>query len=178
MALSLRVPGWCDAASLRDDAGEDGPPLRRGRARSWRRGRGEPGDAVDAGAGDAARVTRPDPRVDAVRGCVALERGPLVYAIETADLPAGVELEDVSIRPDRAPPTTRGRTWRAVRRRPVDAGPTSVDPSTSGAIPYFAWANRSPEAMRVWIPRASADDLAELREQVAAANRAIDALAS
>ena len=49
------------------------------------------------------RVTRPDPRVDAVRGCVALERGPLVYAIESADLPPGVELEDVAI-PDGAAP--------------------------------------------------------------------------
>ncbi|MFC5634952.1 hypothetical protein [Streptomyces bullii] len=26
-----------------------------------------------------ARLPRPDPRVDAVRGCVVIERGPLVY---------------------------------------------------------------------------------------------------
>ena len=24
---------------------------------------------------------------------------------------------------------------------------------TAGAIPYYAWANRRPEGMRVWIPR-------------------------
>ena len=35
------------------------------------------------------------PRVDAVRGCVALARGPLVYALEQADLPEGAVLEDV-----------------------------------------------------------------------------------
>ena len=33
----------------------------------------------------APRWTFPDPRVDAVRGCVAAERGPLVYCLESTD---------------------------------------------------------------------------------------------
>jgi hypothetical protein len=37
--------------------------------------------------------------VDAVRGAVALARGPLVYCLEQADLPAGTVLEDVSLDP-------------------------------------------------------------------------------
>src|SRR4030095_5206873 len=41
------------------------------------------------------RVTEPDPRVDAVRGCVAVERGPLVYCLQPADLPPGPQLEDL-----------------------------------------------------------------------------------
>ena len=36
------------------------------------------------------RLVRADERVDAVRGCVAVERGPLVYCVEQADLPDGV----------------------------------------------------------------------------------------
>jgi uncharacterized protein len=35
-----------------------------------------------------------------------------------------------------------GAGQRAVEARPIEAG----------AIPYFAWANRSDGAMRVWIP--------------------------
>ena len=102
---------------------------------------------------------RPDPRVDAVRGCVALERGPLVYAIESADLPAGVELEDVAI-PDGATPRDAAlRDAAGPQIAPSIVGLT-VDATAAGtpielaAIPYFAWANRGVGGMRVWIPRA------------------------
>jgi DUF1680 family protein len=37
----------------------------------------------------SARLTAADPRVDAVRGCVAIERGPLVYCLEETDHPGG-----------------------------------------------------------------------------------------
>ena len=122
-----------------------------------------------------ARVTEADPRIDAIRGCVALERGPLVYCIETADLPPGWALEEAvlphAIAPTDAPRPELGsgvvgltvpvarepadaaewpyRDGRRRRRRPAP----SATPRRSSAIPYFAWANRSVEAMRVWIPR-------------------------
>ena len=47
----------------------------------------------------AIRLTEPDPRIDAIRGCLALERGPLVYCLETVDLPPGTELEDLRLDP-------------------------------------------------------------------------------
>ena len=40
------------------------------------------------------RLTIADPRVDAARGCVAIERGPLVYCVESADHP-GQRLDDL-----------------------------------------------------------------------------------
>jgi DUF1680 family protein len=43
-----------------------------------------------------ARVVAADPRVDAVRGCVAIERGPLVYCLEQVDHPGG-GLDDVTV---------------------------------------------------------------------------------
>ena len=46
------------------------------------------------------RLTRADPRVDADRGCVALERGPLVYCLEAVDHP-GQRLDDLVLLPDR-----------------------------------------------------------------------------
>jgi DUF1680 family protein len=99
-------------------------------------------------------VTSPDPHVDAARGCVALERGPLVYCIETADLPHGLALEEVEVdaaakpvaiaRPDLGPDVV-GLVVPASRR---GAGPVEV-----GAVPYLAWANRTVGAMRIWIPQ-------------------------
>ena len=123
-----------------------------------------PTTGVSGGAGDTlvlmldlpVRVTSPDPRIDAVRGCVALERGPLVYCIETADLPDGLELEEVELDPAAQPvPIARPDLGRR-RHRPCRSARRgeAMAPVEVGAIPYFAWANRTVEAMRVWIPRA------------------------
>jgi uncharacterized protein len=99
------------------------------------------------------RITHPDPRIDAVRGCVALERGPLVYGIETADAPRGVDLEDVTLPPD--------ATLSAVPRPDIalaivglaTRGLAGGAPADVGAVPYFAWGNREVDGMRVWVPR-------------------------
>ena len=54
--------------------------LRADRGASWR-----PGDKVTLELPLAPRLTAPHPRIDAVRGCLAIERGPLVYCVEQAD---------------------------------------------------------------------------------------------
>ncbi|MFC4499609.1 MULTISPECIES: hypothetical protein [Streptomyces] len=53
---------------------------------------GPPGDQVVL----EPRFTAADPRVDAVRGCVAIERGPLVYCLERTAHPGG-GLDDIVI---------------------------------------------------------------------------------
>lgn len=152
--LTLRVPGWCGSATLTDPDGATstaGPGLVA-LSRQW-----ASGDSVTLDVDLPVRVTTPDPRVDAVRGCVAVERGPLVYCVESADVPLGAELEDLR--------------WDATRR-PVEMSradladamvgvlvpvrrlgdPDTADGLVAGAVPYFAWANREVAGMRVWIP--------------------------
>ena len=154
--LAFRVPAWCSSAALRDGAAGAGGAetgRRDGAAivatRQWRAG-----DTLELRLDLAPRVTRPDPRVDAVRGCVALERGPLVYAIESADLPPGVELEDVAIPDGAAPRDAAGpQIGPSIVGLTVDATAAGT-PIQLAAIPYFAWANRGVGGMRVWIPRA------------------------
>ena len=144
---------------------EAGSPWVSGQ-RAWRTG-----ETIVLDLADRPRVIAPDPRIDAVRGCVALERGPLVYCIETADLPDGVDLEDVYLVAG-ADAVGRGAAgpWRCCRRAERAGGPSAarqsivalrragarragaVDSVTIRAIPYYAWANRSVRAMRVWIP--------------------------
>ena len=170
--LSLRRPAWADAASVAwpeaaAEAGSRGAGVLA-RTAVWRAG-----DRVVLDLPMRPRLTVPDPRIDAVRGSVAIERGPVVYCVETADLPAGIELEDVAVEPGRAAPEELGRddlaagliglTIEAIHRPagepgwPYGTGP-AVDgehgpaPIGVGAIPYFAWANRDVEAMRVWLP--------------------------
>jgi DUF1680 family protein len=168
--LALRVPAWSGGAllDLPDGSRRTGPGYAEVR-RCWARG-----DEVTLRIDMSARLTLPDPRIDAVRGTVAIERGPIVYALEEADLPAGFTFESVEL--DTAlPPTVHkvedpalpGLTTLevAVRSRndPVSSGwpykPMTDDrleappaPATMRAIPYFAWGNRISGGMRVWIP--------------------------
>ena len=156
-SLSLRIPGWSLASTVTYPDGATAPAEAgtywTSSARPW-----QAGDAVVLELDMAPRVTVPDPRIDAIRGSVAFERGPLVYCIETADLPPGVELEEVRVDRDVKPiPIERadfpvlliGLTVPAFRHSFEDGETRSIE---VGAIPYFAWANRSVDAMRVLIP--------------------------
>jgi DUF1680 family protein len=120
------------------------------------------------------RVSRADARVDAVRGCVALERGPLVYAVEQIDQPDGVVVDDLALdtsapfdaehRSDLLEGVTVVRARGRLGRRSPHAWP--YVPASDGAasapgpdvditaVPYFAWANRGIAPMRVWLPEA------------------------
>ena len=74
------------------------------------------GDEVTLTLPMAPRWTLPDPRIDAVRGCVAVERGPLVMCAESVDLPGERHVDVLRVDPS-VPPAERRRHGR--RRRPV-----------------------------------------------------------
>ena len=105
------------------------------------------------------RWTQANHRVDSVRGCVALERGPQVYCVEQVDLPDGVRLDDVVVDPT-APPIESGDGLEIAVIPRSEVGPLygvpapapSGDPVTVCAIPFHTWGNRASGAMRVWLP--------------------------
>jgi len=164
--LSLRVPGWARGALV------DGRPVAPGYTELTRRWR--PGDRVDLELDVSPRLTAPNPRIDAVRGCLALERGPVVYCFEAGDLPAGAHLADVAVEIDAAPadsgplPALGGLPgvsvagvvhdldgWRQIEYVDVRELPRNGTAASVRllAVPYFAWANRGDGGMRVWLPR-------------------------
>ncbi|GAA0994772.1 glycoside hydrolase family 127 protein [Subtercola frigoramans] len=113
------------------------------------------------------RFVHPHPRIDAARGCVAVERGPMVLVLESTDLPAGSSTELAEIRLDRelriSPTgafvsldlrTEIERNWPyfATVTAPASLRVTRVE---TELVPYFSWANRGPSTMRVWIPSAT-----------------------
>ncbi|WP_433199856.1 glycoside hydrolase family 127 protein [Dactylosporangium sp. CS-047395] len=83
--LTLRVPAWCADARVSVN-GVPGSFVEDGWVRLERVWR--PGDRVELVLPMPPRLITPHPRVDAVRGTAALARGPLVYCLEHADLPA------------------------------------------------------------------------------------------
>jgi DUF1680 family protein len=163
LMLALRIPGWASGALV------DGAPadVRDGYAevrRDW-----SAGATVTLDLPMPARVVRPHPRIDAVRGCAAVTRGPLVYCLEQADLPEGVTLEDVRIDPaarfaeGQLPDvpvtlTARGSVETPASDELYGAGASGpAEPVELTAIPYFLWGNRTPGPMRVWIPVATTE---------------------
>ncbi|MGC4937826.1 glycoside hydrolase family 127 protein [Kribbella sp. DT2] len=141
-SLDLRIPAWAEGATV------NGKPVDAGSyahvEQTW-----SPGDTVDLQIPLTPRTVTAAPRVDAVRGCVAIERGPLVYAVEQVDQDVNVDdlhLLDAPITSHHEPDLLDGVTVLTTRGR-VDS-PTEIK-----AVPYYAWANREIGAMRVWLPR-------------------------
>lgn len=156
--LSLRVPAWADGARLTVRVAGEAPEQVWPAAPQGTAGMASVtrafavGDEILLELPVVPHFTAPDPRVDAVRGCVTVERGPEVFALESVDL-VGTPLEAsdfADLRIDAA-------------AEPVDSerGPvvTLFDRSTGvGAtvplVRYHDWANRGPSTMRVWVPTA------------------------
>ncbi|TDE94335.1 glycoside hydrolase family 127 protein [Occultella glacieicola] len=148
--LSLRVPGWAAGATL--EVVGDPVPVAPGEyarvRRTWRAG-----DVVRLVLPMAPRATQGHHRVDAVRGSVAIERGPLVYAIEHVDQDAGLRVDDVALTS-----TDLSEEWRddLFGGIPVVTAPArnlpDGDVGRVVAVPYFMWANREIGPMKVWLP--------------------------
>jgi DUF1680 family protein len=173
--LRVRVPGWARGEVLPSDlyrfaeaSGEkvtlrvDGQPLpltvEKGYARIERRW--AKGDVVELGLPMPVRRVLAHPSVEADQGRVALQRGPIVYAAEWPDNPGGkvrnlLLPDDATLSSGFRPELLNGVqviTGRAVAlARDADDQVTRREQDFT-AIPYYAWANRGPGEMVVWIP--------------------------
>ncbi len=178
--LSVRIPDW---ATTGDDAGAratlvtaggstrlDARPDERGYlrvSRAW-----SAGDVVELELSMKPRLTVAHPAVDALRGTVAVERGPLVYALESPDQGDDVDVNSVELAVDRPLVTEReellGREVVTIRATGVQAdtaawgdsgyAPFGLEPHSPARevplklIPYALWANRGPSIMRIHLP--------------------------
>lgn len=173
-SLFVAIPGWCEQASLQVN---DEPPIPglEGRGYAELRRHWRTDDVVRLNLAMPVRLMTTDPRVEGNHGRVAVTRGPVVYCVEQADhdvplptlrLPADAAW-DASFDADLLGGVTVLRA-PAVAERDADGGDRLYRPRTSqslsrrptllSAIPYFAWANREPGPMQVWVPLDCHDD--------------------
>ncbi|SDK61121.1 hypothetical protein SAMN05421874_10957 [Nonomuraea maritima] len=165
--LALRIPAWSETTYVDDSPAEADPDGYFRIRRDW-----QAGDTVELRLDMTPRLSYPHHAIDAVRGCVALERGPLVYCFEQADQPEGVDVAELALDP-RAPLRVKpvadlGGAGRTVLietdavavHQPRGGLPYTTKPLatstavTATAVPYYQWDNRDGGAMRVWIPLA------------------------
>ena len=166
--LRLRIPGWCRQADLRvngepvDIAGK----MERGYVRlerEWKRG-----DKVELLLPMPVERVRANPDVRQDAGRVALQRGPVVFCLEQPDNDVSVHRvllpKDAKLAAHYDKDLLGGVTVITGSSVAVDdAGWQGVlygtrEPRTKPckimAIPYYAWANRGPAQMAVWIREA------------------------
>ncbi len=157
--LTLRVPSWADGAVIHVDG--ESRPVSPGAVTISRTF--APGDTVRLDIPVDARFVWADPRVDAVRGCVAVQRGPEVLCVESIDVPAVDHVDALRVDTSAAPVEDEGGrvTLRGVavavpnREWPYGQGKLDgrlVETLDIPLVAYHDWANRGPSTMRVWIP--------------------------
>ena len=175
-ALNVRIPGWARNEAVPSDLyrfmdpSTEAPTLKvNGTAvpmtpakgyltvtREW-----QAGDIVELYLPMPVRRVVANPKVEADRDRVALQRGPIVYAAEWVDNPNGKTRNIVL--PDSSPLTTEFRNdllngVQVIKGRSVGLSKTESGAVTRAeqdflAIPYATWANRGRGQMNVWLAR-------------------------
>lgn len=138
--LRFRIPSWCRNYTLAVNGQAFAAPVEKGYAvlsRRWK-----DGDSVELVFDMPVEMVAADPRVKEDVGKRAVQRGPLVYCLEEADNPVGFDglalLSDADFTLEYQPEKLSG----------------IVEITSPGLtfIPYYAWDNRSPGKMKVWVP--------------------------
>ena len=167
-SLMLRIPAWAEGAEIRVNgqawAGASTPPDYAAIRRCW-----SVGDLVQIDLPMQVVLMEAAPLVEETRNQVAVMRGPLVYCLESVDLPRGIAVDDVRLPRDcrwnahHEPGLLHGITVLDTEayvlpkaqetdklERPLPTGPARR--IALRLIPYFAWNNRGVSEMTVWIP--------------------------
>ena len=173
VTLKLRVPGWLqeNSATLKVNGKDVNAKLTPGRyadvTRTWRAG-----DSVEFTMDFKPTLWEANPLVEETVDQVSIKNGPLVYCIESNDLPEGVRLTDVALSLDSAAAFSTQRetivntnaqtlTLNAMalqRGKWTDeqlyrqAEPREPRAIKLKAVPYYAWGNRGDTEMSVWMP--------------------------
>ncbi len=172
LSIRLRIPGWA-----RNEANPDGlyqfketveaspgitvngepveAPMEKGYAvidRSWSNG-----DTIELDLPMPVRRVVADERVEADRGRVALQRGPIVYCLEGPDNAEGhvrnLYIEEESKLDSGFQPDLLGGVGTISGPAVAVSENGKTHAQSFVAIPYYAWANRGPSEMIVWVAR-------------------------
>ena len=167
-ALYLRIPGWVNSPTITVNgktAAEDVTPQSYSKLeRKW-----QTGDKIQLNLPMEVQLMQANPLAEEVRNQVAVQRGPIVYCLESIDLPKDVRMLDVAIKRDQTftyrfdPALLSGVTvlegkalnlveqpWQDSLYRPISK--TDPEQINIRLIPYFAWDNRGKSEMTVWMP--------------------------
>lgn len=165
--IALRIPGWATGATITingEDAGVSATPESYAIInRQWQQG-----DVITIDIPMNATFIEGHPRIEEVRNQVAVKRGPIVYCVETPDLPENTGILDVYLNGDSdlkvehkmdflggvstigtelllRKDTQSDKMYNKVRK-------PNFETVRAQLVPYFAWSNRGTAEMTVFMP--------------------------
>lgn len=169
MALHLRIPAWCDRATVKVNGEVVDVPVKANTYatlnRVWKKG-----DVVELDMEMRVKLMESNPLVEETRNQVVVKRGPLVYCLEGMDVADGRRIDDVLI-PSTIQFTPTEITIDGSKMIALDGEARLMDEASWDnvlyrevgkadrtvkirLIPYFAWGNRGKSEMTVWMPLA------------------------
>jgi uncharacterized protein len=164
MTVYLRIPGWCSNAELKVNGQATTAAVKSGTyatlARNWKKG-----DVIELLLPMTVKLMESNPLVEETRNQVAVMRGPVVYCLESPDMP-GMNIFNVAlpVKNDFKPVKTTISNSNLISLEGTADVITGWDNGLyreAGApakttmvrlIPYFAWDNRGKSEMTVWLP--------------------------
>lgn len=164
--IMLRIPEWAEGTKITVNGkavaiGEK-PGTYAKVERKWKEG-----DVVSLAMQMGIKLLEGHPRIEEVRNQAAIKRGPVVYCVESPDLPDGTKILDVylpagsKLIPEYRPDFLGGLTTisgNVLLRKDKKEGMyrTMTKPQWKNYkttfVPYFAWSNRGQSEMTVWMP--------------------------
>jgi DUF1680 family protein len=168
-AIQVRIPAWATGSqvTINGKSTTESPAAGTYFAveRTWKSG-----DRIELNLPMEVRLMTAHPKVEQLRNQVAVMRGPLLYCMETTDLPKGKDLNniripsDISFDVETASDLPFGiqalkgdalyfeeQSWdRHLYRSLNNATPLTKQPIRM--VPYFSWNNRGEGGMDAWLP--------------------------
>jgi DUF1680 family protein len=168
----VRIPAW----SAKNDVKVNGTPISGARPgeylairRHW-----SANDTIQINFDMTTKLIKANPAVSEDRGRVAFQRGPIVFCMESVDQSTherGTNLADYAVQLNgnttanfdpnildgvmilnHPGSITRSSAGKGLYFSVDETSKAQQAPTTVKLIPYYAWANRDPTAMQVWIP--------------------------
>nr|MBB6138032.1 hypothetical protein [Mucilaginibacter sp. X5P1] len=165
----LRIPGWCKDASLMINGKTADIKLTPGEyaaiTRNWKAG-----DQLELQLPMPVKMMEANPLVEETRNQVAVKRGPIVYCLESVDLPKGKKIADIALssKANLKPQLIKiansdimslngfadvrnENNWNNSLYKEVSLANINTKLNIQ-LIPYYAWDNRGHVNMETWIP--------------------------
>lgn len=164
--ILLRIPDWAVGAALQVNEEKVEAAIQPGSFallnRPWKAG-----DVISLALPMDIQLVEGHPRIEEVRNQVAVKRGPIVYCIESPDLPKGASVLNVylpdnhSLEANYLPDFLGGVTvinGQVFLRKDKQEGlyrtlkKPAWEKHLTQLVPYFAWSNRGLAEMTVFMP--------------------------
>jgi len=165
-SVYLRIPEWCNDASITVNGKNESIAAKSGTyaqiKKNWKKG-----DEIVLNLPLHPRLIESNPMVEETRNQIAVMYGPLVYCMESVDLPANTSIYDVVIpaniqlmpKPiymegskvmalEGIAQKKTSNNWDKKLYSEIQSGMQDVNISL---IPYYSWNNRGNHDMSVWL---------------------------